>query len=109
MELPGARVVITGASRGLGEALAGAFAAAGSSVALVARDSDAIAALATSLGGTAHAADLADPAQVATLISRIEDEAGPIDVLVNNAAVVESGDFVCSSAESLRRMTEWTS
>ncbi len=106
MELRGARVLITGASRGLGESLAGAFAAAGSTVALVARDADAIAALALSLGGSAHAADLSDPAQVASLIGRVEEEAGPIDVLVNNAAVVKSGDFVTSSAESLRHMTE---
>jgi short-subunit dehydrogenase len=87
MELHGRRVLITGASRGIGEALARRFAAAGANVALVARSADAIQKLAADLAGTAHPADLADPAQVATLINHIEDEAGPIDVLVNNAGV----------------------
>ena len=87
MELHGRRVLITGASRGIGEALAAKFAAAGANVALVARSADAIQKLAADLGGTAHPADLGDPAQVATLINHIEDEAGPIDVLVNNAGI----------------------
>lgn len=105
-ELRGARALITGASRGIGESLAVAFAGAGAAVALVARNSAAIESLAASLGGSAHPADLSDPAQVACLVSRVEDEAGPIDVLVNNAAVAISGCFAESSAESLRLMTE---
>src|SRR4051812_36179332 len=87
MELHGKRVLITGASRGIGEALARAFAADGATVALVARSAGAIEKLAADLGGTAHPADLGDPAQVATLIERVEHESGPIDVLVNNAGV----------------------
>ena len=83
----GRRVVITGASRGIGEGLARRFAAAGANVALVARSADAIQKLAADLGGSAHPADLGDPEQVATLINQIEDEAGPIDVLVNNAGI----------------------
>ncbi|OOK66763.1 short chain dehydrogenase family protein [Mycobacterium kansasii] len=42
------------------------------------------------LGGSAHIADLSDPGQVATLIDRVEDEVGPIDVLVNNAGIDNS-------------------
>lgn len=106
MELSGARVVITGASRGIGEALAVGFAEAGATVALVARDAAAIDALATSLGGSAHPADLGDPIEVSSLIGRIEEEAGPIDVLVNNAGVQRSGRFTTASAEDLRRATE---
>jgi uncharacterized protein len=90
MELRGKRVLITGASRGIGDSLAHAFAQAGATVALVARTQDALQALAVDLGGTAHAADLADPTQVANLVDRIEGEAGPVDILVNNAGV-ESG------------------
>ncbi|HEV3225887.1 MAG TPA: SDR family oxidoreductase [Acidimicrobiales bacterium] len=87
MELRGKRVLITGGSRGIGEGLARRFSIAGASVALVARSADAIEKLAADLGGTAHPADLADPTQVATLINHVEDEAGPVDVLVNNAGV----------------------
>ena len=65
MELRGKRVLITGASRGIGESFAHAFAEAGATVALVARTKDAILALAAELGGTAHPADLSDPTQVA--------------------------------------------
>ncbi len=93
MELRGKRVLITGASRGIGESLAHAFAGAGAAVALVARTKDAVETLAANLGGTAHPADLSDPTQVATLVSQVEEEAGPIDVLVNNAGVGTSTDM----------------
>lgn len=107
MELRGQRVLITGASRGIGESLAHAFAGAGATVALVARTEDALRVLAAELGGTAHAADLSDPTQVATLISRVEDEAGPIDVLVNNAGVGgEVAGFTDASADNLRHVTQ---
>ena len=106
MELRGKRVLITGASRGIGESLAHAFAGAGATVALVARTEDALRALAAELGGTAHPADLSDPTQVATLIQRVEDEAGPIDVLVNNAGVEAAENFANASNDHLRHITE---
>ena len=106
MQLTGKRVLVTGASRGIGEALARAFASAGARVALVARSEDRIRALATELGGTAHPADLADPAQVAGLIDRIERDGGPIDVLVNNAGVDSTTAFTDAPADDLRRVTE---
>jgi NAD(P)-dependent dehydrogenase (short-subunit alcohol dehydrogenase family) len=87
MDLSNKRVLITGASRGLGEALAESFAAAGAKVVLVARSSEAIHALAARLGGAAYAVDLSDQSQVDGLIERIEADGGPVDVLVNNAAV----------------------
>jgi len=87
MDLNGRRVLITGASRGLGAALAEQFAGAGARVALAARSGDAITALASRLGGTAYTIDLSDPSQVDGFIERIEADGGPIDILVNNAAV----------------------
>lgn len=88
MELSGTRVLITGASRGIGEGLAIAFAAAGSRVALVARSEAPLRALAERLGGTAHAADLTDPVAREGLVAAIEaDGGGPVDVLVNNAGI----------------------
>ncbi len=106
MELRGKRVLITGASRGIGESLAHAFAGAGATVALVARSKDAVETLAAELGGTAHPADLSDRTQVATLVNQVEDEAGPIDVLVNNAGVGTPADFANAPSEHLRHMTE---
>lgn len=106
MELRGKRVLITGASRGIGESLAHAFAGAGGTVALVARTQDALRTLAAELGGTAHPADLSDPTQVATLVNQVEDEAGPIDVLVNNAGVGTPASFAHASSDHVRRITE---
>lgn len=87
MELRGKRVLVTGASRGIGRALATAFAHAGASVALVARDGAALHDLAEELGGSAHPADLLDPEQLGHLVHRVEDEAGALDVVVNNAGM----------------------
>ncbi|KZS61265.1 SDR family NAD(P)-dependent oxidoreductase [Mycobacterium ostraviense] len=107
MELAQKRVLITGASRGIGAALAHAFAAAGASVALVARTDGALRTLASELGGSAHVADLSDPRQVRMLIPRIEDEVGPIDVLVNNAGIDNhTGGFTDAPEDDLRRVTE---
>jgi short-subunit dehydrogenase len=94
VDVRGKRALITGASRGIGEALAREFASEGATVALVARSADAIEKLAAEFGGTAHAADLADPAQVTGLIARVEEEAGPIDVLVNNAGVAPTSGAI---------------
>jgi short-subunit dehydrogenase len=106
MELRGKRVLITGASRGIGESFAHAFAGAGATVALVARTKDAIQSLAGELGGTAHPADLSDSTQVGGLIGQIEDEVGPVDVLVNNAGIGIAAAFVDAGADDLREVTQ---
>lgn len=107
MQLAGKRVLITGASRGIGESLAYYFANAGATVALAARSEDTIQALATKLRGTSHTIDLSDPAQVGGFIERVEDEAGPVDVLVNNAGLENRGvGFADSTSEDLRTVTE---
>ena len=98
MELAGRRVLITGASRGIGQALAEQFATAGARVALVARSEGPLKDLADRLGGTAHPADLGDPDQLANLIDRVEADGGPIDVLVNNAGIDRAGFFTHVSA-----------
>lgn len=91
MKLTDAHVLITGASRGIGQALAGQFAEAGSRVTLVARSADRIDELAGELGGAAVPADLTDPAALSGLIARVEEEHGPLDVLVNNAGRLPIG------------------
>jgi short-subunit dehydrogenase len=108
MELTGKRVLITGASRGIGESVARAFAAKGARVALVARSAEAIEKLAADLGGTAHPADLADPVRVASLIDEVESAGGPVDVLVNNAGVAPTSgaiqDWSAAELEQIYRL-----
>lgn len=87
MELRDRHVVVTGASRGIGAALARAFAARGARVTVVARTVGPLEAIATEIGGTALTADLFDAEQVGGLIARAEQAAGPVDVLVNNAGM----------------------
>lgn len=81
-------ILITGAGRGLGAAIARAFAREGARVALNYRASrDAAEALAAELGPRAAAfqADVTDPAQVAQMVAQITDRLGTPDVLVHNA------------------------
>jgi short-subunit dehydrogenase len=106
VDLQGRRVLVTGASRGIGASLARGFAGAGASVALAARGESALRSLAEEVGGTVHPVDLADPAQVATFLHRVEDEAGPVDVLVNNAGIEITKGIADTSEEELRRLTQ---
>jgi short-subunit dehydrogenase len=90
MKVDGARIVITGGSRGIGAAMAALCAARGARVALVARSQRPLEKLAADLGGDAYPADLSDRSTIDPLIRRIEAD-GPIDVLVNNAGLDLTG------------------
>jgi 3-oxoacyl-[acyl-carrier protein] reductase len=87
----GAGVLVTGASRGIGRAVAVAFAAAGARVAVHYRSGAAEAAeTLASLSGTGHltiAADLADAGAVRAMVDTAAERLGGLDVLVNNAGV----------------------
>ena len=78
---------MTGASRGLGRAIADALAAEGATVELLARDAVALATAADEIGRAAHpvTADVGDPDSVAAAFAVIGQRHGSIDVLVNNA------------------------
>lgn len=104
MDLSGAHVVITGASRGIGAALADAFAARGATLTLVARSVENLTAVSERTGGNVVPADLADPAVVEGLIARIEAAHGPVDVLVNNAGIDAAGGFVDMDPADLERL-----
>lgn len=106
MDLQGKRVLITGASRGIGRSIAVAMAGAGATVALVARDAAALEALAAELGGTSHPTDLLDPAQREGLLERVEGDAGPVDVLVNNAGMGATGAHWDTTAAQVAAQVE---
>ena len=87
MDLNGARVLVTGGSKGIGASLARTYAAVGANVVVAARPSDELDAVATEVGGHAVAVDLTDAAAVESLIPGVEADLGPVDVLVNNAGM----------------------
>jgi 3-hydroxybutyrate dehydrogenase len=82
--------LVTGASRGIGEAVARRLSREGLRVALMGRDQGALDQLAAALSTSAFACDLTDQTAVAAQLARVERELGPVDVLVNNAGVAES-------------------
>ena len=91
--LLGRRALVTGASRGIGAAIARRFAELGADVALAARNGEAIETLAEELSelgvrAVPVQADLTDRASLAALTSRVGEVFGGLDILVNNAGVL---------------------
>ena len=86
--LAGRRVLITGAARGIGAAIAETFAAEGADLALLDRDGDQCRAAAERLGATALEVDLADPDSARAVTAAAIDTLGGVDVLVNNAGIL---------------------
>ena len=89
--------LVTGGGRGIGRAVALAFAAEGARVAITARSMDELNQVTHHIketGGEAMAvcADLADRAAPVTVVKQVRDRFGPIDVLVNNAGITRTGE-----------------
>ncbi|MCK4868538.1 MAG: SDR family NAD(P)-dependent oxidoreductase, partial [Alphaproteobacteria bacterium] len=88
-DLSGKCALVTGASGGIGSAIARALHAQGATVALSGTRADALAALATELGDRAHAtpANLGDAAAADQLAKDAEEAMGGLDILINNAGM----------------------
>jgi 3-oxoacyl-[acyl-carrier protein] reductase len=106
-ELAGKVALVTGASRGIGRAVALELAAAGCDIMLTARDRDALAAVAAevrALGRNAavHAADLAAADAPDALVAALQSAFGRLDILVNNAGATKRGGFFEQSEREWR-------
>lgn len=107
----GKAVVVTGASAGIGEAVARQFAREGAKLALAARGAERLEAVADELRGQgaeviAVPTDVADQAACAELLARTERELGAVDVLVNNAGAHVRGRVDLQSADDLALMVD---
>lgn len=87
MKLDGARTLLTGASGGIGHAIAKAMSARGTDMVLTGRRVEVLESLATEVGECAAPVDLADR----TALRRLIDEVGDVDVLIASAALPASG------------------
>jgi short-subunit dehydrogenase len=99
MKIDGSRVLLTGATGGLGQAIARALTERGATVVLTGRRVEILEPLAAELGGIAIASDLADPASIDTLL----DAAGDVDILVANAALPGSGPVLEYTVDEIDR------
>jgi NAD(P)-dependent dehydrogenase (short-subunit alcohol dehydrogenase family) len=108
----GRAVLVTGASGGIGAAIARAFASAGDRVAVhYGRRADLAAQVAATLAGSGHdvvGADLADAAAVRRMVDCAADRLGGLDVLVNNAGVFKPHPITETSYEEWQRAWDET-
>lgn len=97
--IAGATAIVTGAGRGIGLAEARELHARGATVAALDRSTDELASHIDQPRFTAITADVTDPDRVHEVVSQVEHDLGPIDILVNVAGVLHPGDVVDYSDE----------
>lgn len=97
MKLSGATVLVTGATGGIGHAIARRLKAEDAEVVLTGRNAEVLAPLAAELGARSIVADLSDADEVTRLLT----EAGPVDVLVANAALPGTGNLASMTTERI--------
>jgi 3-oxoacyl-[acyl-carrier protein] reductase len=100
-DFKGTRVVVTGGSRGIGEAIVAAFAGAGARVAAVARTKEKLEEAAARIDGEVlpFACDVADESSVTETFARIGEALGGVDVLVSNAGITRDTLVMSMKAE----------
>ncbi len=106
IDLSGKRVIITGASRGIGKAIAEAFAADGAKVAICARNQQAVEDTAKQLevhaeSVIARSVDVTDTAAVQSFVAEVASAWGSVDVLVNNAGQGKGGNLDTLTPEEI--------
>lgn len=106
LDLTGQVAIVTGASRGIGRAIATVFRQAGASLALVARTPGPLREAASQLGEDVLAlpADVAVEAQVNAVVRETESRFGGIDILVNNAGLISAGPVTQITPEDWARV-----
>lgn len=104
-------VIITGASAGVGRAIAHRFAHAGDRIGLIARDASALQAVSQEVQGTEvalEAVDVADAAALFAAAERLEQRLGKIDIWINDAMLTVFSPVAEMTPEEFRRVTEVT-
>jgi 3-oxoacyl-[acyl-carrier protein] reductase len=94
-------VIVTGAGRGIGQAIAKRFVSDGASVVLVDRDEQRLRSTVAELGGRCvfHVADVGDPDSAEAIVRFAEETYGPVNVLINNAGIVRIKPFLDHTVE----------
>ena len=110
--LDGQRALVTGATHGLGQAMARGLGRAGATLVVNGHSSQSKVDRAVEryradgLDAHGYLFDVTDPVAVADAVARIEREVGPIDILVNNAAVIERTPLLDMSVDAWKRVVE---
>ena len=89
-------VIVTGSGSGIGRVMAHKFAAEGAKVAVIDWKGEKAEEVAAEIGGSAHAvrADVSKGAEVKAMVKEVASKLGPVDVLVNNAAIADGDDVL---------------
>lgn len=100
MRVAGKVVVVTGAARGIGRALADRFVRDGAKTVVASDiDSAALAVTSSEIGASAHAADVTSESAVSELVSAAEDRFGPIDLFCSNAGISHPGGIESANSD----------
>lgn len=100
------RALVTGASKGLGKAVAGALRTEGAAVAICARDAGRVAAVAKDIGAVGLVGDLSIPGAAANIARQAIEKLGGVDILVVNTGGPPAGTFETTADEAWRRAFE---